>query len=89
MGSTIHLALGRFAIEWGKNSGFQDHSALFQPNDLTDVPYYYVDKGGRGPAGLNAPTKLRTIYKEGLSKPLHEVVDRIDLLGHTLAHCAR
>ena len=91
MGSMIHLALGRFDIEWGKNSGFHDHSALFQPNDLTDVPYYSVDEGRRGTAKTeaDAPTKLKTVYQEGLSKPLNQVVDRIDLLGHTLAHCAK
>lgn len=91
MGSMIHLALGRFEIEWGKNNGFQDHSALFQSNDLKDVPYYYVDEGSQRPTktGVNAQTKLKTVYKEGLSKPLNQIVDRIDLLGHTLAHCAK
>src|SRR4029077_1239181 len=29
MGSMISLAVGRFEIEWGKNNGFVDHSALF------------------------------------------------------------
>ena len=86
----IHLALGRFEIDWGKNNGFHDHSALFQPSDLTDVPYYYVDAGSRWPAETltNAPTKLEIVYKEGLSKPLNQT-ERIDLLGHTLAHCAK
>ena len=42
MGSMISLAVGRLEIEWGKNNGFADHSALFQPSDLTLVPYYYA-----------------------------------------------
>ena len=87
MGSMIHLAVGRFEIDWGKNSGFDDHSALFQPTDLKEVPYYYVDEER---TGLNkaGKTELKAVYKEGLSKPLAQIVDRIDLLGHTLAHCA-
>lgn len=39
MGSMIHLAVGRLEIEWGKNEGFRDHSALFQGEaDVADVP---------------------------------------------------
>ena len=90
MGSMIQLAVGRFEIDWGKNNGFHDHSALFQPSDLRDVPYYYVNLGSRSPQSVtNAPTKLEIVYKEGLSKPLNLVIDRINLLGHTLTHCAK
>jgi hypothetical protein len=46
MGSMIHLAVGRLEIDWGKNNGFTDHSPLFQPTDLAQVPYYYVKEGG-------------------------------------------
>ncbi len=42
MGSMISLAVGRLEIEWGKNNGFTDHSALFQAGDLTQIPYYYA-----------------------------------------------
>lgn len=43
MGSMIHLAVGRLEVDWGKNRGFQDHSALFQgESDVADVPYFYV-----------------------------------------------
>jgi len=73
MGSMISLAVGRFEIEWGKNNGFVDHSALFQPSDLTQIPYYYA--GGK------------VEMQDGLSKPLPLVIDRINLLGHTPATC--
>jgi hypothetical protein len=73
MGSMISLAVGRFEIEWGKNNGFVDHSALFQPGDLTQIPYYYA--GGH------------VEMQDGLSKPVPLVIDRINLLGHTLATC--
>lgn len=43
MGSMIHLSVGRLEIDWGKNSGFCNHSPLFQIRDLAQVPYYYVD----------------------------------------------
>src|ERR1039458_9204593 len=46
MGSMIHLAVGRLEIDWGKNFGFTDHSALFQISDLAKVPYYYAEEGG-------------------------------------------
>ena len=42
MGSMIHLTLGRITLDWGKNEGFTNHSALFRPGDLTQVPYYYA-----------------------------------------------
>jgi hypothetical protein len=73
MGSMISLAVGRFEIDWGKNNGFVDHSALFQPSDLTQIPYYYA--GGQ------------IEMQDGLSKPLPLVIDRINLLGHTPATC--
>ncbi len=88
MGSMIHLAVGRLEIDWGKNNGFQDHSALYQATDVTKVPYYYVDEGSEyvDDAG-EYRWKVITKYKDGLTKPLGEVIDRIELLGHTLAHC--
>lgn len=84
MGSMIHLSVGRLEIDWGKNAGFTDHSPLYQVTDVTKVPYYYVDednpqKEGGGPYDYN----LKAEYKFGLSKPLREVIDRINLLGHT------
>jgi hypothetical protein len=44
MGSMIYLSVGRLEIDWGKNFGFTDHSALFQSSDIAQVPYYYVDE---------------------------------------------
>ena len=83
----IHLAVGRLEIDWGKNSVFADHSQLSQPCVLAQVPYYYVDpdqpyKEDRGEDENN----LVTEFKDGLSKPLHRILERIDLLGHTMKH---
>jgi hypothetical protein len=84
----VHLSVGRLEIDWGKNQGFTDHSALFQPTDLTQVPYYYVAAGSEGVenghAGYNFD--LVTEYKDGLSKPLCQVIERIHLLGYTMAY---
>jgi hypothetical protein len=33
--------------------------------------------------------KIIAEYKDGLSKPLCEVIDRVELLGHTLAVCEK
>jgi hypothetical protein len=73
VGSMISLGVGRFEIDWGKNNGFVDHSGLFQPGDLTKIPYYYAEG--------------HVEMREGLSKPLPLVIDRINLLGHTVATC--
>ncbi len=90
MGSMIYLAVGRLEIDWGKNNGFRDHSALYQATDVAKVAYYYVDGDGEhvDEAG-ERHWNLITEYKDGLSKPLGEVIDRVELLGHTLAHCER
>ena len=90
MGSMIHLAVGRLEVDWGKNMGFQDHSLLFQETDVNQVPYYYVDEGYYNENPFDEDdVKIVTEYKEGLSKPLGEVVERINLLGHTLALCEK
>ncbi|MBM3563942.1 MAG: hypothetical protein FJX48_12555 [Alphaproteobacteria bacterium] len=87
MGSMIVLAVGRLEIDWGKNSGFTDHSALFQQTDLAQVPYYYVDEAN--PENENGSFNLVAEYKDGMSKRLADVIDRINLLGHTPAYARR
>lgn len=85
MGSMIHLAVGRLEIDWGKNISFRDHSVLYQNSDLSKVPYYYVDEND-----ISNPSDdivIVTEYKDGLSKPLNEVIDRIKLLGYTDEIC--
>ena len=79
----IVLSVGRLEIDWNRNSFFSNHSPLFQSSDLSDVPYYYVDP--RQPYREDTDEyNLNTIHKEGLSKPLDQVVQRANLLGHTL-----
>ncbi|ESY49007.1 MULTISPECIES: HEPN/Toprim-associated domain-containing protein [unclassified Mesorhizobium] len=90
MGSMIYLAVGRLEIEWGKNFGFKDHSALFQgESDVSNVPYYYV--GEEEEHATDGETRYAPIVelKEGLSKPLAQVIQRLNLLGHTYAQCER
>lgn len=84
----IHLAVGRLEIDWGKNHGFRDHSPLFQPADLTQVPHYYVADDSEGVQDEHEEYQfdLVTEYKDGLSKPLWQVIERINLLGHTLEY---
>jgi hypothetical protein len=86
MGSMIHLSVGRLEIDWGKNSGFTDHSGLFQVTDVMDVPYYYAGDEYLDAAGKQE-WKVLIKKKEGLSKKLSEVKERIELLGHTLNVC--
>lgn len=74
MGSMISLGVGRMEIDWGKNSVFTEHSSLFKPEDVTLIPYYYVDNDA-------APIVEE---KEGLSRNLLSIKKRLDLLGYTL-----
>ena len=95
MGSMIHLTLGRIELDWGKNGGFQNHSALFRPGDLTDIPYFYAaDENDAESAALplirHSDTfsyRLITKMKEGYSAPLRTVARRLLLLGHTDDYC--
>ena len=87
MGSMINLAVGRLEVDWGKNTNFSDHSPLFQPSDLCEVPYYYIATDQEFDEEVNGDNLTR-VLKEGLAKRLPHVVDRINLLGHTM-ECAR
>lgn len=81
MGTMIHLSIGNLEIDWGKNSGFADHSPLFQINDLSEVPSWFVkdsDSIGQG------DWTLYPDYNQGYSSPLWKIVDRLQLLGFTL-----
>ena len=86
MGSMIHLSIGRLEIDWGKNFRYTDHSQLFQPCDLGQVPYYYVDEDQPFKEVGEDEYNLVTIMKDGLSKPLDQVMERVDLLGYTMIH---
>jgi hypothetical protein len=93
MGSMIHLSVGRLEIDWGKNNGFRDHSALFQATDLAQVPYWYVDEDTpideADTVAAERGYTLKAEYQDGLSKPLAKVVERIKLLGFTSAYARR
>ena len=92
----IHLTLGRMELDWGKNSGFQDHSALFRPSDLTEIPYYYAASDDDDPANAHLPLirksetfsyRLITEMKEGYAAPVSVVARRLLLLGYTDDYC--
>ncbi|HTM98884.1 MAG TPA: HEPN/Toprim-associated domain-containing protein [Pedobacter sp.] len=87
MGTMIQLSLGNMQIDWGKNGGYTDHSALFQNSDLAEVPSYYA--GEETEDHVNFPDGFKTIieYHLGLSKPLWQVADRLRLLGYTTKYC--
>ena len=90
MGSMIDLSVGRLEIDWGKNYGSADHSPLFQPSDLAQVPYYYVDRDHpNNKGGGEHEYHLDTVLKDGLSKPLDQVIERINLLGYTMNYARR
>ncbi len=75
LGSLITLGINNFEIDWGKSSAFSSHSALFQPNDLKQIPYYYL---------ASDSDEIILEYKEGFSRKLSSVKMRLDLLGYSL-----
>ncbi len=58
---------------------------------MAQVPYYYVKEGGNTYIDSlgEERSELFVEYKEGMARPLSQVADRIELLGHTLKHCER
>lgn len=70
MGSMITLGIGKMELDWGKNNVFNNHSCLFQKEDIKIVPYYYSDN--------------EIEYKKGFSKNIISVKRRLDLLGYSL-----
>lgn len=74
MGSLISLGVGEMEIDWGKNNIFRNHSALFKIEDVTKIPYYYVNDSG----------KIVMELKDGYSRKLSSVKQRLNLLGYTL-----
>jgi hypothetical protein len=75
VGSIIRLGIDKFEIDWGKNNFFRDHSSLFLPSDVAQIPYYYAD-------GV-------VEVKEGLSRNLGSIKKRLELLGYSSQSLAR
>ncbi len=73
MGSLITLSIGSLEIDWGKNNIGRDHSALFVAADRKKAKYFYSDETFK--------------RKPAFVRPLRSIVDRLDLLGYTLADC--
>jgi hypothetical protein len=72
VGSMITLSIDNFEIDWGKNSNFTNHSRLFLPGDVAEVPYLYAD-------GV-------TDSKPAFVRQLTSVKMRLELLGYSLAN---
>ena len=61
---------------------------MFQPCDLAKVPYYYINEAD--PYNEEKDEyNLVTEMKDGLSKPLEQIVDRVNLLGYTMQYARR
>lgn len=78
MGTMIELALGNLEVDWGKNSHFIHHGELFQECDLKEIPLR------RYGVGADSNSKPHIVHEEGFGKPLHQVADRVELLGYTI-----
>ncbi|WP_050022002.1 MULTISPECIES: HEPN/Toprim-associated domain-containing protein [Chryseobacterium] len=88
MGSMILLSVGNLEVDWGKNNFFNDYNPIFQPDDLTKVPYYYVDEENPMTDG-SEEYNLVIELKDGMSKSLSKVIDRINLLGYSFEYACK
>ena len=80
MGTVISLDVGGISVSWSKNSRGIDHGHLFQEGDVGRVKcetldYDYYEE--------NDPETIK--YETALTKPLGQVIARLELLGFTLA----
>ena len=78
----IHLSVGQLEAEWGRRARIGDHSQLFQISDLTQTPHHYVKDE-------DPDRQIVVEARDGLSKPLDQVIERADLLGYTMKHARR
>ena len=83
MDPMIILSVGHLEIDWNRNNFSSDHSQLFQSSDLSSVPYYYADPHQPYREDTDE-CNLIAFHKEGLSKRLDHVIDRVNLLGNTV-----
>jgi len=67
----IDLRVGNLVADWGKNEFYRDHRSLFQERDVRSV------LAGQDPGGQDG--MIHT-----LSRPLGDVVPRLNLLGYSL-----
>jgi hypothetical protein len=73
--SMITLGIGKMEIDWGKNNLHKDHSTLFQPSDIKQIPYYYINDDAE---------EYFVEMNEGFSRKLKNMKSRLDLLGYDL-----
>lgn len=75
MGSMITLGIGRMELDWGKNSSYTDHSALFKLSDIKPIPYYYVSMDS---------DDIIIEMKEGYARKMSSIKNRLDMLGYSI-----
>ncbi len=73
MGSYSYLTLSKFEVDWGKNDGSRNHSALFKRDEQRNVNYYYADN--------------EIVQKPAYVNTLGNIIPRLELLGYTLEKC--
>ena len=73
----ISLALGKFEVDWARFHGFRNHGLLFQENDRKSISSY---------SSFESPQNDDPVVRSctGFRKSLSQILDRIELLGHTL-----
>lgn len=84
MGTVITLDVGGLTVDWSKNARGNDHGMLFQEKDRKPFPGDQIDYEYHGHQGLD-PTPVEVAF----SRPLRDVVPRLELLGFCVNHVRR
>lgn len=74
MGANASLCIEQLEIDWGKNHHFNNHSRLFLPTDIKDVPYYFDDN------------ENRYHYYPAFVRKLGQLKKRLELLGYSITN---
>lgn len=89
MYSMITLSVGRFEVDWTRDGMLiRDHRALYQASDFGQIPCYYLDPH-EDTIDYDFDEERPTVvgHNDGFSKPFKDVLDRINLLGHSYENC--
>lgn len=80
MGTEISLDIGGMSISWSKNDRGMDHGSLFQ---LSDRKRFHCQILNYDAAGLDEADVAE--MEIGFTRPIGNVLPRLELLGHTIA----
>lgn len=79
MGTEIYLKIDKLSVDWSKNHMGRDHGFLFQENDRKRIRVKGINYDEYGD-----PDDSLELMEKVLSRPLRQVVPRLELCGFDL-----